>query len=109
MTYLPDVNVWIALASDRHVHHPAAKAWFNGIGTMEAAFCRITELGFLRLLTNRTVMGSDVLTPIAAWRVYDELRMDPRTTFLEEHRGFQTAWRLAGDQIIGGPNARTDG
>jgi predicted nucleic acid-binding protein len=25
MTYLTDVNVWIALASDRHIHHPAAK------------------------------------------------------------------------------------
>ncbi|HEY0758459.1 MAG TPA: hypothetical protein VGD59_04290 [Acidisarcina sp.] len=63
MTYLPDVNVWIALASNRHVHHQAAKAWFETLADERSVFCRITELGFLRLLTNIHVMGEDVLTP----------------------------------------------
>ena len=28
---LPDVNVWLALAFDSHVHHPVAKQWFDGL------------------------------------------------------------------------------
>ena len=26
--HLPDVNVWITLASDRHEHHEGARRWF---------------------------------------------------------------------------------
>jgi predicted nucleic acid-binding protein len=26
---LPDVNVWLALTFDSHIHHPAAKKWFD--------------------------------------------------------------------------------
>ena len=28
---LPDVNVWLALAFDSHVHHPVAKLWFDSL------------------------------------------------------------------------------
>lgn len=108
MTYLPDVNVWIALTSDRHIHHPLAKAWLGCTGIEPVAFCRITELGFLRLLTNRHVMGEDVLSPTEAWRVYDELRMDSRVVFLSEGAGFAEPWRKLGQRIAGGPNAWTD-
>lgn len=69
MIYLPDVNFWIALGSDQHVHHAAAKNWFVNILDERLAFCRITELGFLRLLTNRHVMGEDALQPALAWQV----------------------------------------
>ncbi len=31
MTCLPDVNVWIALVAERHIHHPAARRWFNNL------------------------------------------------------------------------------
>jgi uncharacterized protein len=63
MIYLPDVNVWIALAADKHVHHNVAKHWFMNIQADRVLFCRITQLGFLRLLTNRHVMGEEVLIP----------------------------------------------
>jgi predicted nucleic acid-binding protein len=26
---LPDVNVWLALTFDSHVHHPVAKSWLT--------------------------------------------------------------------------------
>ena len=29
MTYLPDVNVWLALAILEHTHHSAAKRWLE--------------------------------------------------------------------------------
>lgn len=108
MIYLPDVNVWIALTSDRHVHHTTAKNWFQNAGTRQIAFCRITELGFLRLLTNIHVMGEDVVEPGRAWHIYDDLRSDPKVIFLPEQIGFGEHWRQTGEQISRGPNAWTD-
>lgn len=108
MIYLPDVNVWIALTSNRHVHHTIATEWLQGIEQDYLAFCRVSELGFLRLLTNSHVMGSDVLSPAQAWRVYDEWRTDGRVIFLSERTGFSEQWRQLGNQISGGPNAWTD-
>ena len=40
---LPDVNVWFAMAFDSHVHHPAAKAWFDALVAETACFCRMTQ------------------------------------------------------------------
>ena len=108
MIYLPDVNVWIALTSNRHVHHPIATEWLQGIEQDYVAFCRVSELGFLRLLTNGHVMGNDVLSPSQAWRIYDKWRTDGRVIFLSEPAGFSGAWRQLGDQVSGGPNAWTD-
>jgi toxin-antitoxin system PIN domain toxin len=92
-TCLPDINVWVALASDRHVHHGAAKNWFDGITPREAAFCRITQMGFLRLVTNRHVMGADVVAQREAWRIYQELSRDGRVVFFHEPSGIESEWR----------------
>src|SRR5580704_14175238 len=108
MTYLPDVNFWIALASDRHPHTARAAAWMQGILTDQVAFCRITELGLLRLLTNSHVMGSEVRNHQGAWKVYDQMRVDSRIVFLSERIEFSERWSLARDQISGGSNALTD-
>jgi toxin-antitoxin system PIN domain toxin len=108
MIYLPDVNIWIALTSNRHIHHPIAIGWFRGVDADTIAFCRITELGFLRLLTNAHVMGKDVLSPAQAWRTYDAWRTDDRVVFLSERVTFSEQWRRRGNQITGGVNAWTD-
>jgi toxin-antitoxin system PIN domain toxin len=92
-TCLPDINVWIALASDRHVHHEAAKNWFAEVEPGGAAFCRVTQMGFLRLITNRHVMVADVVTQKEAWQVYQKLSRDPRVTFLHEPSGIEDEWR----------------
>ncbi|HEU4982117.1 MAG TPA: TA system VapC family ribonuclease toxin [Acidobacteriaceae bacterium] len=105
---MSDVNVWIALTSDQHVHHRAAKRWIEKLEADKLAFCRITELGFLRLLTNRHVMGNGTLTPAQAWNIYDALRADPRVVFSPEPPAFSGHWREAGNLISGGPNAWTD-
>ncbi len=108
MIFLPDVNIWIALTSNRHVHHSLANEWLEGVDSEQIAFCRISELGFLRLLTNPHVMGKDVLPPSEAWRVYDEWRADDRVVFLPERGEFSETWRLLSRQIAGGPNVWTD-
>jgi predicted nucleic acid-binding protein len=54
---LPDVNIWIALAAEDHVHHVPARDWFAAQPAASVAFCRITQMGLLRLLTNSTSGG----------------------------------------------------
>jgi len=108
MIFLPDVNIWIALTSNRHVHHSLAKAWLESADADQVAFCRITELGLLRLLTNAHVMGKDVLSPAEAWRVYDQWRVDDRVVFLSERADFSEEWRRLGGHMSGGTNVWTD-
>jgi uncharacterized protein len=90
---LPDINVWVALASDRHVHHAVARDWFAAIGEAGAAFCRVTQIGFLRLLTNSRVMGDDVLNQRQAWGVYEQLACDHRVVFALEPPELEPVWK----------------
>ncbi len=92
-SFLPDVNVWLALASKRHAHNRLAVAWFNGIADDQAAFCRITQMGLLRLLTNQHVMGADLFTQARAWDVYQDLNRDSRVHFLEEPAAIEALWQ----------------
>src|SRR5215831_5934041 len=95
MTYLVDVNVWFALAVIGHRQHAAAKAWFEDSTTDRILFCRTTQQALLRLLTNVTLMGANVLTPAEAWRIYDALRTDHRVGFADEPPQVEEHWRLA--------------
>ncbi|HEV2492559.1 MAG TPA: TA system VapC family ribonuclease toxin [Terriglobia bacterium] len=90
---LPDINVWVALASDRHVHHAVATNWFAAIGEAGAAFCRITQMGCLRLLTNSRVMADDVLNQRQAWAVYEQLARDERVVFALEPPDIEPVWK----------------
>jgi len=83
-SYLPDINVWLALAYRGHQHHPTATAWFDRVKEGEAVFCRFTQMGFLRLLTHPAVMRDEVKTQREAWRAYDMLSSDPRFAFYSE-------------------------
>jgi toxin-antitoxin system PIN domain toxin len=106
--FLPDVNVWLALASRRHVHNAIAAQWFQSVGQNEAAFCRITQMGFLRLLTNHHVMGIDVIGQIAAWQVYSELTRDFRVRFVPEPVGLEQRWQQFTQESRATTNLWTD-
>ena len=92
-TFLPDVNVWLALASRRHVHATICGEWLNSIDTDQVAFCRVTQMGLLRLPTNESVMGSDVLASRDAWRVYPSILEDERVDFAPEPFTLEQEWR----------------
>src|SRR5436190_7727155 len=47
----PDVNIWLAAAWARHSKHKLAKGWIDE-ETGALAFCRVSQMGLLRLLTN---------------------------------------------------------
>jgi toxin-antitoxin system PIN domain toxin len=79
----PDINVWLALAAPEHVHSALARRWWDGEDGI-VAFCRLTQLGFLRLVTTAAVMDSKPLTISEAWRVYDRFYDDDRMTFISE-------------------------
>ena len=90
----PDVNVWIALTSDRHLHHAIAARWFASLDEeSRLCFCRFTQLSLLRLLTTPAVMGPEVMTQREAWRIYDRWLDDPRVVFLDEPIGLEQAFR----------------
>ncbi|HEY3761381.1 MAG TPA: TA system VapC family ribonuclease toxin [Verrucomicrobiae bacterium] len=101
---MPDINVWIALASDRHVHHNAASVWFDDVESEGAVFCRVTQMGMLRLLTNSHVMGTDVVTQKEAWQIYQQLSRDHRIIFLNEPSDIEHEWQ----QLTQGDSASTN-
>lgn len=71
-SWLPDVNVWLALHYPRHEHHGTAQAWFDRLDEGQTlVFCRQTQIGFFRLLTTSAVMGKDLRTQWQCWAIYD--------------------------------------
>jgi hypothetical protein len=91
----PDINVWIALTVESHVHHSRARAWYESIGDSgRVFFSRITQLGLLRLLTAEAVMGPDeVMSQSEAWTTYDRWLEDDRISFLIEPPEIEPAFR----------------
>jgi toxin-antitoxin system PIN domain toxin len=88
------VNVWVALAHEIHPHHASATEWGESLGSETILFfCRFTQLGLLRLLTNPSAMGEDVLTQAKAWRVYDAFLRTARAQLAEEPRGINPLFR----------------
>jgi len=57
---LPDVNVLIALAWPNHVHHGAARRWFETSGPAGWATTPVTELGFVRVSSNKKAIPGAV-------------------------------------------------
>jgi toxin-antitoxin system PIN domain toxin len=79
----PDIDVWLALAAPEHIHAAIARRWWDEeAGAI--AFSRLTQLGFLRLMTTAAVMDGKPLTIAEAWRVYDRLYDDDRVMFVSE-------------------------
>jgi toxin-antitoxin system PIN domain toxin len=91
---LLDINVWIAMAFDGHVHHPVARKWFDGLSDNDfCIFCRLTQQGFLRLASSPQIFGSNALTLVDAWQKYDAFLSDPRVSFMVEPVGIEQQWR----------------
>ena len=73
---LADVNIWLATLVEQHPHHAQAIHWWRNDLLPEHGtvyFCRVTQLGLLRLLTNTTVMGPSCRTCGQAWSNYERL------------------------------------
>ena len=104
----PDLNVWIALSSTRHVHHSQAIRWFHTLEETQLIFCRYTQLGFLRLLTTEAVMGSDTLSHRQAWEEYDAWLQSGVAVFLDEPRQLEQTFRSLSAQPRSSPKEWAD-
>ena len=90
----PDLNIWMALSLRAHTGNASAWAWYRTLHrTEELAFCRVTQLGLLRLLTTHSASGADTLNQIEAWKVYDGWVRAGGATYIEEPFGIETEFR----------------
>jgi hypothetical protein len=103
----PDVNVWFALAVADHPHHQAALAWWNEESSI-AGFCRLTQLGLLRLLTTAPAMGGQPLTNEEAWRVYDGFQSDSRVRLFPELPALEDLFRSFSSRSQASPKIWVD-
>jgi toxin-antitoxin system PIN domain toxin len=93
----PDVNVLLALAHDMHPHHEVALSFFSEVDLPSYLstfyLCRVTQLGLLRLLTNRSALGIEALTLRQAWQAFDRFSDFWKATFLDEPPEFDDLFR----------------
>lgn len=89
---LLDVGVWLAAVWGRHSAHPKARNWFDR-QEADLAFCRVTQMSLLRVLSNPSIMREDVLDRADSWSVLDRLRTDERVIQLDEPASLESAWR----------------
>lgn len=89
---LLDVGVWLAAVWGRHVHHKPAADWLNRQDDM-LLLCRVTQMGLLRLLSNRAIMGEDTVNRSAAWWIFDQLWTDERVIWADEPGELNAVWR----------------
>jgi toxin-antitoxin system PIN domain toxin len=76
--YLLDVNVFLALVSENHIHHQLVTTWFNAPG-LQWAICPFTEAGFLR---NATAPRSGQITMSEATAVLARMTQEPGYHYL---------------------------
>ncbi len=87
---LADVNVRLATLVAEHPHHdPATRWWREAVlpAGEDVAFCRLTQLGLLRLLTSESVMGRQRLDHAHAWAAFTEVAAQASVKFLKEPTG----------------------
>jgi hypothetical protein len=71
--YLLDVNVFLALLSENHMHHQLVTKWFNTPG-LQWAICPFTEAGFLR---NATAPRAGQITMSEATAILARITQEP--------------------------------
>jgi len=79
MRYLLDVNVLLAVIWANHPQYPTADAWLKG---KSVVVCPISELGFLRISTNRKAIAVPMADARRALETF--LRESQATRILED-------------------------
>lgn len=106
---LCDVNVLVALVHDAHEHSRAANRWLGRVRRRSSILvCRVSQLGFLRLITSARIFGKHALALHEAWAAYDTMVCDDRFAEIEEPDGLNTSWRELCATLQPGAVAGTD-
>ena len=88
MRYLLDVNVLLAMIDAEHSSHPRVASWIRSLVPLkdvELATCSITELGFIRIVTQ---VSPDRFTVPQAVALLQRMRTSPvfRQVFIPDDR-----------------------
>jgi uncharacterized protein len=86
-TDLPDVNVWVALSEQIHLHHHRAKSYWDSERAGRTAFCGATMMGMLRLLTLPSAMNGRPFGLREAFEKYQEFAELPEVDFIRDSPG----------------------
>jgi uncharacterized protein len=106
---LPDINVWVALHHQKHLHHRSALEWFNGLEqTTTLIFCRQSQLGLFRLLSTTAVMGDEVSTQQQCWAIYEQWIRGGRAVMQLEPPDIDAAFRARSRAAQSAPKIWTD-
>lgn len=89
----PDVNVWLAILMEHHIHRAAARRWLEFTESGLIGFVRVTQMSVLRLLTTASAMNGKPLRMPQAWAAYDGLFGDDRVAFVDEPSGVGDVFR----------------
>lgn len=81
---LPDINVWLAISLEDHPHHDRAVDYWKHERTAQLGFCRITMLGYVRLLCNKHLMAGKPMNTQEALDAYRSLMQKPSIAFCRE-------------------------
>ena len=106
--HLPDINFWLALAFQSHQHHPSAKTWMESAAAQSCSFCRVTQMGFLRIVNESEGLPpgrADAGQGMARVRRVVARR---RVAFVDEAEGIEAAWRNATQRKTFSTNLWTD-
>jgi uncharacterized protein len=79
-TALLDLNILTALLWPTHEHHEVAHRWFRGRAHAPWATCSLTQLGFVRIVSN-PAFSPDALSPIGALALLRENLAHPGHEF----------------------------
>lgn len=85
-TYLLDVNVFVALLFEDHIHHQLITAWFNA-PDLQWTLCAFTEAGFLR---NATAPRPGQISMAEATVLLTQLAQHPGYHYLPIEADWQT-------------------
>ena len=82
-TALLDLNILTALLWPAHEHHDVAHRWFAARANARWATCSLTQLGFVRIVSN-PAFSRDALSPVEALALLAENLAHPRHEFWTE-------------------------
>jgi toxin-antitoxin system PIN domain toxin len=109
---LYDANVWVALAFAAHPHHGIASEHFQVRDSAQpAAFCRVTQQAFLRLVSAPVLQrtyGSSLITNADAWAKCQDLLALPQILWLDEPPGLVDQWPALACLPSASPKVWTD-
>ena len=87
---LLDINILTALLWPAHEHHEVAHDWFGGRADARWATCSLTQLGFVRIVSN-PAFSRDALSPVEALALLGENLAHPGHEFWADSLQVPTA------------------